>query len=74
MYAPQLRVFPKIFKLGELVSFSAFKRLKIYVRNSQSQDGLPSLALMNTEMNCSPSPAFWRRLLICLPTKTEEAS
>jgi hypothetical protein len=30
-------------------SFSALKRLKTYLRNSQSQDGLSSLALMNTE-------------------------
>jgi hypothetical protein len=30
-------------------SFSALKRLKNYLRNSQSQDRLSSLALMNTE-------------------------
>jgi hypothetical protein len=30
-------------------SFSALKRLKIYLRNLQSQDGLSTLGLMNTE-------------------------
>jgi hypothetical protein len=54
-------VFPQIFKLCELVltipatnvaderSFSALKRLKNYLRNSQSQDKLSSPALINTE-------------------------
>ncbi|PNF40525.1 hypothetical protein B7P43_G08175 [Cryptotermes secundus] len=62
MYALQLScVFPQIFKLCELVltipatsaaderSFSALKRLKNYLRNSQNQDRLSSLALMNIE-------------------------
>lgn len=62
MYVLQLScVFPQIFKLCELVltipatsaaderSFSALKRLKNYLRNSQNQDRLSSLALMNIE-------------------------
>jgi hypothetical protein len=54
-------VFPQILKLGELVltipgtsaaderSFSALKRLKNYLRNSQSQVRLSSLVLINIE-------------------------
>jgi hypothetical protein len=61
MYALQLCVFQQIFKLWELVltipatsaaeerSFSVLERLKNYFRNSQSQDRLSSLALMNIE-------------------------
>jgi hypothetical protein len=62
MYALQLScVFPQIFKLSELVlaipatsaaderSFPALERLKNYLRNSQSQDKLSSLGLMNIE-------------------------
>jgi hypothetical protein len=62
MYALQLScVFLQIFSSIQLVltisamsdaderPFSALKRLKTYLRNSQSQDMLSLLALMNTE-------------------------
>jgi hypothetical protein len=81
-------VFPQIFKLCELVltmpatsaaderSFSALKILKNYLRNSQSQDRLSSLALINIEKSflkkLQPKPSFVDEVIDLLAMKKQK--
>jgi hypothetical protein len=56
------------------ISFSILKRLKNYLRNTQSQDRLSSLALMNTEKSflnkLQSKPSFLYEVIDLFAKKT----